>query len=64
MAGAKRSTGWSFADDRRFIEIAASAKSVDEVAKQMNRSPMRVAMVAQRLGITLKRPDRRKAKQK
>jgi hypothetical protein len=44
---------WSFADERRFIEIAASSKSFDEVVKRTRRSPASVRKAALRLGVKL-----------
>lgn len=44
---------WSFADDRRFIEIAASAKSFEEVVKRTHRNPQAVRKAALRLGVKL-----------
>jgi hypothetical protein len=45
---------WSFKDDRRVIELAKSSKSLEEVAKAMDRSPERIRKVAMRLGVSLK----------
>jgi IS30 family transposase len=53
---------WSFADDRHLMQLAASSKSLEEVAKQMNRDPATVAKIAKRLGVSLKSSDRLKAK--
>jgi hypothetical protein len=44
---------WSFKDQRRFIEIAASAKSFDEVVKRTGRPPKSVRTAALRLGVKL-----------
>jgi hypothetical protein len=44
---------WSFADDRRFMEIAASSKSFDEVVKRTRRNPASVRKAALRLGVKL-----------
>jgi len=44
---------WSFADDRRFIEIAASSKSFDEVVKRSRRNPQAIRKAALRLGVKL-----------
>jgi hypothetical protein len=46
-------TRWSLAEDRRLIEIAASAKSFDEVVKRTGRSPRTIRRTAWRLGIKL-----------
>src|SRR5258708_7477567 len=44
---------WSFAEERRFIEIAASSKSFDEVVKRTRRNPASVRKTALRLGVKL-----------
>ena len=44
---------WSFADDRRFMEIVASSKSFDEVVKRTGRKPTTVRSAARRLGVKL-----------
>jgi hypothetical protein len=53
---------WAFADDRRLMKLAASSKSLEAVAKQMNRKPPAVAKIAKRLGVSLKSSNRLKAK--
>jgi uncharacterized protein HemX len=45
---------WSFAEDRRLIQLAASLKSLEAVADQMKLTPERVAQMAKRLGVPLK----------
>src|SRR4029077_16326703 len=52
---------WSYADDRRLIQLAASPKSVDAIADEMNRPPETVVQMALRLGIFLKSAAQRKA---
>jgi hypothetical protein len=47
----------SFADDRRFLKVAKSLKSVEAVAKEMGRKPESVVKTALRLGVSLKRAD-------
>jgi hypothetical protein len=54
----------SFADDRRFLQLAKSLKSVEAIAKELGRSPESVAKTAMRLGVSLKRPDSPKTKPK
>jgi len=44
---------WSFKEDRRFMEIAAAAKSFDEVVKRTGRKPDTVRNAALRLGVKL-----------
>jgi hypothetical protein len=53
---------WAFADDRRLMKLAASSRSLEAVAKQMNRDPLTVAKIAKRLGVFLKPSDRLKVK--
>jgi hypothetical protein len=54
---------WSYADDRRLIQLAASSKSVKAIADEMNRPPERVTQMALRLGISLKSAPKPKASQ-
>jgi hypothetical protein len=63
---AKMATGnrWSFAEDRRLIQLAASLKSLEAVADQMKLTPERVARMAKRLGVSLKSGAELKAKGK
>jgi hypothetical protein len=55
---------WAFADDRHLMQLATSSRSLEKLAKQMNRDPAMVAKVAKRLGVSLKLSDRLKAKGK
>lgn len=45
---------WSFKDDRRVIELAMSSKTLEQIAKAMDRSPDRIRKVAMRLGVSIK----------
>ena len=45
---------WSFANDRRVIELAKASKSLEEAARIMNRKPERIRKVAMRLGVSFK----------
>jgi hypothetical protein len=58
----KARTRWSFAEDRRLIQLAASLKSLEAVAVELKRTPESVARSAKKLGISLKSGDRPKAK--
>jgi hypothetical protein len=49
-----RKSGWSFAEQRRLIELARASKSLDEVAKVLGRKPAAIKKVALRLGISFK----------
>jgi hypothetical protein len=44
---------WSFKEQRRFVEIAASARSFDEMVKRTGRPPRSVRAAALQLGIKL-----------
>ena len=48
---------WSYAADRRLLELAKSSKLPEEIARLMNRSPAAVFKMAIRLGVPL-RPRR------
>ena len=45
---------WSYADDRRVIELAKASKSLPEVARIMKRTPERTRKVSIRLGVSFK----------
>jgi hypothetical protein len=45
---------WSFAEQRRLIELARASKSLEEVAKATGRKPESIKKVAMRLGISFK----------
>jgi hypothetical protein len=53
--------GWSFEQERRVLELAASSKSVEEIANLMSRSPGAIRKVAIRLGASLSKDKRRSA---
>jgi len=55
-------THWSFAEDRRLIQLAASLKSLEAVADELERPPRSVARTAKRLVISLKSGAGRRAK--
>jgi hypothetical protein len=57
-------TRWSFAEDRRLIQLARSLKSVEAVAAETKRTPANVVRTAKRLGVSLKSDARLKAKGK
>jgi hypothetical protein len=56
--------GWSFKDDRRVIELAKASKTLEEIAKTMNRTPDRIREVAMRLGVSVKSKTPKKSKTK
>jgi hypothetical protein len=60
----KQKTRWSYAEDRRLIQLAASSNSLEAIADEMNRSPERIAQMVKRLGISLKSAAELKAKTK
>ena len=45
---------WSFANDRRVIELAKASKSLEEAARIMKRTPERIRKVSMRLGVSFK----------
>ena len=45
---------WSYANDRRVIELAKASKSLEQTARIMKRTPERIRKVAMRLGISFK----------
>ena len=51
---------WSFAHDRRVIELAKAKTSLEEAARIMNRTPERIRKVAMRLGVSFKSEGRTK----
>jgi hypothetical protein len=60
----KAKTRWSFAEERRLIELAASSRSLKEIGAELKRTPERVAQMAKRLGVSLKSDAGLKAKGK
>jgi hypothetical protein len=59
MMGKRRKHRWSFAEDRRLLELAANARSSEEIANLMSRPPETIRRVAIRLGISLRNGLRR-----
>jgi hypothetical protein len=53
MARKLKLARWSYAEDRRLLALAASSKSLEEVAHLMRRSPAAVYKMALRLGAPL-----------
>jgi hypothetical protein len=51
---------WSFADDRRVIELAKASKSLEEAARIMQRTPERIRRVSMRLGVSFKSAVKKK----
>jgi hypothetical protein len=54
MARKRKQANWSYAEDRRLLELAASSKSLEEVAHLMGRSPAAIYKKAIRLGAPLR----------
>lgn len=52
---------WSFADDRRVMELAKASKSLEEAARIMKRTPDRIRRVSLRLGLSFKAIDKQKS---
>jgi hypothetical protein len=61
MARNLKGVRWSFAEDRRVLELAALSRSPEEIANLMNRSLKAVLQVALRLGFRLTKIRRRSA---
>ena len=59
MVRRSKKVRWTFAEDRRLLELAAQSKSPDEIANLMERSPELIRKVAIRLGVSLRNPTRR-----
>ena len=55
---------WSFAHDRRVIELAKASKSLEDAARIMKRTPERIRKVAMRLGVSFKATTKKKRIQK
>ena len=51
---------WSFADDRRVIELAKASKSLEEAARIMKRTSVRIRKVAMRLSVSFKTEAKKK----
>jgi hypothetical protein len=45
---------WSFADDRRLMELARASKTLEEVVRRTRRPPETIKKRAMRLGISFK----------
>jgi hypothetical protein len=45
---------WSFKDDRRLLDLAKSKKTLEQIAKAMDRSPERIRKRSMRLGVSIK----------
>jgi hypothetical protein len=54
MANWTTKTRWSYAEDRRLIELTALSQSLEEIAGDLKRTPKTVAERAKRLGVSLK----------
>ena len=46
--------GWSYKEDRRLSELAASGKTLEQIAKAMNRTPNGIRNRSIRLGLSIK----------
>jgi hypothetical protein len=52
---------WSFKEDRRLTELAKSSVLLEEIAKQLGRSPDAIKRMALRLGLSLKPKNGKKS---
>ena len=46
--------GWSYKEDRRLSELAGSGKTLEQIAKSMDRTPDGIRKRSIRLGISIK----------
>jgi hypothetical protein len=46
--------GWSYKDDRRLSELAGSGKTLEQIAKAMDRTPVGIRNRSIRLGVSIK----------
>ena len=51
---------WSFAHDRRVIELAKASKSLEDAARIMRRTPERIRKVSVRLGVSFQTASKKK----
>jgi hypothetical protein len=51
---------WSFAHDRRIIELAKASKSLEEAARIMKCAPERIRKDSVRLGVSFKATTKKK----
>ena len=51
---------WSFAHDRRVVELAKGSKSLEDAARIMQRTPERIRKVSVRLGVSFKTASKKK----
>jgi hypothetical protein len=61
MTGEFKRGSWSFAEQRRLIEMAAASKTLEDIADELKRPAESVLRMARHHGVTLKG---RKAKAK
>jgi hypothetical protein len=46
--------GWSYKEDRRLSELAGSGKTLEQIAKAMDRTPNGIRNRSIRLGLSIK----------
>lgn len=51
---------WSFAHDRRVIELGKASKSLEDAARIMQRKPDQIRKVSMRLGVSFKNASKKK----
>jgi hypothetical protein len=51
---------WSFAHDRRVIELAKASKSLEDAARIMQPTPGRIRKVSLRLGVSFRTTSKKK----
>lgn len=55
---------WSFANDRRLMELAKTKVSLEEAARIMERTPERIRVVSMRLGVSFESEQALKSSRK
>jgi hypothetical protein len=54
MTEKQKPSRWSFKDDRQLIELAAASKSMNVIAKRLQRPPKSIRKKASQLGVRLR----------
>ena len=53
--------GWSYKEDRRLSELAGSGKTLEQIAKAMDRTPNGARNRSIRLGVSIKKQLQRRS---
>jgi len=57
MTGEFKRGLWSFAEQRRLIEMAAASKTLEDIADGWKRPAASVLRMAKQLGVSVKKPE-------